>query len=99
MRSMSAKKSLSVQDLKHLLSEILDQRPDISIRYRLMGEMWNTSFMRIVFTTDSGAFFRDDKHNRLVHLSKLNSIIQFELNNRFRDFLAHVHYDIIPTRR
>jgi hypothetical protein len=96
MHSMSIKKkSLTILELKRLLTEILDQRPDICVRYRLIGAMWNTGFTRVVFTTDSGAFFRDETHNRLMHVSTLDKIIQFEIDHTFQNFEAHFHYDVV----
>jgi hypothetical protein len=36
---------ISTADLKKLLLSLRQERPDICLRYRLLGELWNTQFM------------------------------------------------------
>ena len=88
---------ISVLELKRLLIELKEYRPDICVRYRLMGEMWSSSFMEIVMVTDRGILLNDESTNRLVSLSDLSTVIQFEIDNRFRDFQPHFHYDVVPS--
>lgn len=94
MRSKT-KKALTILELKRLLIEIQEQRPDICVRYRLMGEMWKPHFFRIILITDTGGFFRDESNDRLMHISTLDKIIQFEIDHSFQQFQPHFHYDIV----
>jgi hypothetical protein len=88
------KKSLSVLELKRLLVEIQEQRPDIYIRYRLLGEMWRPNFMKIISVIERGIFLKDEQAYQLIHLQNLANIMQFEIDHNFQNFEAHFHYDI-----
>jgi len=89
------KKALTVLELKRLFIEIQEQRPDICVRYRLMGEMWKSHFFTIVLITETGGFFRDESNDRLMHISTLDKIIQFEIDHGFQHYQPHFHYDIV----
>jgi hypothetical protein len=88
---------ISVLELKRLLIDIKEYRPDIGVRYRLIGEMWNPSFMEVVLVTEKGILFNDEASNKLIALSDLTMIMQFEIDNRFREFQPHFHYDVVPS--
>lgn len=92
--SRSKKKSLSVLELKRVLVEIQEQRPDICIRYRLIGEMWRPNFMKIISVVEKGIFIKDEIAYQLIHLQNLENIMQFEIDHNFQNFEAHFHYDI-----
>ncbi len=91
------KSKISVLELKRLLIEIKEYRPDICVRYRLLGEMWNPSFMKVIWVSARGILLRDAPCNRLISLSDLGMVMQFELDNRFRDVQPHFHYEVIPS--
>jgi hypothetical protein len=88
---------ISVLELKRLLIEINEYRPDICVRYRLLGEMWSPNFMKVMMVTERGIVMSDEPSNRLISLSDLGMVMQFELDNRFRDFQPHFHYEVIPS--
>ena len=89
--------NISVIELRRLLVELKEYRPDICIRYRLMGEMWSSFFMKVTLVTERGILLTDELGKRLISLSDLTSVMQFEIDNRFRDFQPHFHYDVIPS--
>jgi hypothetical protein len=83
-------------ELKRLLIELQQKRPDICIRYRLLGEMWVINAMRVIHVSDKGALLNDEQNNRLINLSDLSSIMQFELDSPFMGFQPHFHYHVQP---
>ena len=87
---------VSVLELKRLLVELKDKRPDISIRYRLLGEMWAQHFMRILRITEKGVMLNDEASNKLVIITDLANIMQFEVDNRFQNFQPFYHYEVKP---
>ena len=70
----------------------------INFRYRLIGEMWQSVFMRVLFVTETGVMLRDEINNRTILLSELKMIIQFELDSGLHTFDPNFHYDVIPCQ-
>jgi hypothetical protein len=92
---MSKSKSLiTVVELKRLLTDLKEKRPDICIRYRLLGEMWISHYRRVVVLTERGALFNDEEINKLINLADLSMIMQFELDQAFQEYQPHFHYDV-----
>jgi hypothetical protein len=87
-------KAVSVLELKRLLVELCDKRPDICIRFRLLGEMWFQHFMRIVLVTEEGVILNNEVSNKLFRVRDLANVMQFEIDRRFQNFRPHYHYDI-----
>lgn len=90
---------ISALELKRLLTELKDKRPDICIRYRILGEMWKDNFFRIHLIRDSGAIFHDMVENKLYTISDLSTVMQFELDAAFQNFQPHYHYDVMPSEK
>jgi hypothetical protein len=88
---------ISVLELKRLLVELKDRRPDICFRYRLLGEMWKPNFMRIIDISEKGAVLNDENNNKLLFLPDLTQVMQFELDAKFQQFQPHFHYEVQPT--
>jgi hypothetical protein len=89
--------NVSVITLKRLLVELKEKRPDICIRYRSMGALWNRNFTKVVLVTERGALFNDEVLNKLITVRDLSVIMQFELDNRFQNFHPHFHYNLDPS--
>src|SRR5688572_22711021 len=85
---------ISVFDLKNLLVRLKEERPDICVRYRLLGEMWVVNPMRILAITEKGAIFRDESTSKLVNLPSLSLVMQFEIDAPFLGFQPHYHYHV-----
>jgi hypothetical protein len=92
-----SKSLISVLELKRLLVELKEKRPDICLRYRLLGEMWIINFMRVIHVTEKGALLNDERKNRLINLTDLSSVMQFEIDAPFQGFQPHFHYHVKPT--
>ena len=73
---------ISVLELKRLMVDLSEKRPDICIRFRLLGELWSMNFLRVMRVTDKGAVLLDESHG-LVSVSDLNFIMQFEIDKPF----------------
>jgi hypothetical protein len=93
---MSKTNTVPVLEFRRLLYELKDLRPDICVRLRLLGEMWQISHCRVVQLTEKGAVLNDESVNRLLLVTDLSNVIQFELDHNFQNFQAHFHYNVDP---
>lgn len=73
-----------------------ESRPDICIRYRLLGGLWIKHFRRVILVTEKGALFNDEVSNKLYTLPDLSHIMQFELDRSFQEYQPFFHYDVRP---
>ena len=88
---------ISVIEFKRLLIDIRQCRPDICVRFRLLGEMWAVQFMAVLAVSDKGAIFTIDGNNSIVVVSDLTNIMQFEIDKPFRGYQPYFHYEVHPT--
>jgi hypothetical protein len=88
------KSLISVTELKRLLVTIVDYNLPICIRYRLLGEMWQPQFMRVVKVTENGVLLNDEKRGRLILVPDLTHLTQFELDGRLHTFEPNYHYTL-----
>lgn len=88
---------IPVLEFRRLLYELKDLRPDICIRLRLIGEMWQTNHHRVLKLTEKGAALYDERGNKLVFVQDLSNVMQFELDHSFHQYQAHNHYTVNPT--
>src|SRR3954468_3605429 len=91
---MDTKSLISVVELKRLLVTILDFDMPICIRYRILGEMWQPNFLRVVKITEKGIILNDEVRNKTIVIPDLTQIIQFEIDGRIHNFQPHFHYDV-----
>lgn len=87
---------ISVLELRRLMVDLLEKRPDICIRFRLLGELWHIYFMRVMRITGKGALLFDENNN-MVSISDLNSVMQFEIEKPFQGFQPYFHYEVSPV--
>jgi hypothetical protein len=88
------KKAITISEIKRLFHELHDRQPYTCIRFRFIGEMWQQRFVQIFAITDDHAIFYDDVTKRLVKISDFASIMQFELDHNFQNFIAYFHYTV-----
>lgn len=86
---------ITTLQLKRLLVELLEHAQETSIRVRVMGELWQTHFMRVVNVSHDRFLLNDEIGNRLVSFL-FSSIIQIEMDHRFQQYEPYNHYDVIP---
>jgi len=87
-------KDISISELKRLLYELHDKQSYTCIRFRLLGAMWQKNFSRIFSINDDTIIFKDETSGRLLKLTDLTSIMQFELDHNFQQFIAYFHYSV-----
>lgn len=85
---------ISVLELRRLLYTIIDNRLDTCFRYRLLGEMWQPNFLRVVEVSEKGVLLNDEIANTFKCLPDLSQIMQFEIDVAVHNFLPHNHYDV-----
>jgi hypothetical protein len=88
---------IQVLELRRLLYELKDQRPDICIRFRLIGEMWQSSFSKVDKLTESGVILTSEATGLCVEIKDLREIVQFEIDGKYQNYLPHYHYNVTPT--
>lgn len=88
--------NVHVLELRRLLHALKDSGPDIGIRFRLIGEMWQSAHLRIFQITEKGVLMRDDHANKVIYIPDLNNVMQFELDQSFQQYQPHFHYSVDP---
>lgn len=88
---------ISVNEFKKMLATISDCRAEIGLRYRLIGEMWEQNYMRILRFTDFGLLLNDSSKNRVVVIRDLSQIMQFEIDASFHHYQPYFHYNVNPA--
>lgn len=86
---------ISVLELRRLMVDLSEKRPDICIRFRLLGELWSVNFLKVIRLTEKGAILLDDALG-LVSVSDLNFVMQFEIDKPFQGFQHYYHYEVTP---
>lgn len=84
--------------LRQLLFALKEHRPDICIRYRLMGNMWTTNFLRVIKLTEKGVLLNDEISNKFISITDLSHLIQFELDKPFQSYMPYFHYDVVTSQ-
>lgn len=85
---------VSAVELKRLLHEIHDLRPDICIRLRLLGQMWQPNFWRVFVVTETGAVLFNEQTSKAEIIGNFAEVVQFEIDSRFQNFQPHNHYTV-----
>jgi hypothetical protein len=88
------KSTVSVLEFRRLLHEIKDRRPELCIRFRLMGQLWEPFFMNVLILTEQGGVFGESSRGSTKSLDDLSKVIQFELDKSFHGYQAHFHYEV-----
>ncbi|HYC83870.1 MAG TPA: hypothetical protein VEB86_01555 [Chryseosolibacter sp.] len=89
-------KGISVIELKRLLVDLKDKRPDIGVRFRVIGDLWDKNFASIVLVTDRGVILNDESNANICTIPDLKNVIQFEIDGPFQNFQPYNHYDVNP---
>src|SRR5688572_30484827 len=87
-------KAISITELKRLIHELHDKQAYTGIRFRFLGEMWQQRFLMIFNVYDDQTILFDETTKRLLRLTDLSSIVQFEVDHNFQQYLAHFHYNV-----
>jgi hypothetical protein len=90
------KTDIDFLELKRLLTDILEKRPEISIRYRLIGHLWNNNFFAIKTLVDDDVIFVELSLQKNIRV-RIQDIIQIELDGSFQAYRPNFHYTISPA--
>lgn len=96
-KPMTKPKKVTSQELRQLLHHIQNPRLHICIRFRLIGQLWQSHFMRVVLVVEEGVTFEDEKESKLLSIKNLNDIMQFELDQPLFQYEPHYHYEVQPS--
>ena len=98
LKSFEAASKISVLELRRLLVLLSENAQTICFRYRLMGQMWQSHFMRVSEVTDKGVFLKDLIEDKLILISDLSMIMQFELDGPIHSFAPNFHYTVVQDQ-
>lgn len=91
-------KKVAILELRRLLVELKEHRPDICIRLRLIGQMWSQKFLRVIRLTEQGGVLLNDENlSQFTAIPNLSHIMQFELDKPFQLYQPFFHYDVVTT--
>lgn len=91
------KGQVPVLEFKRLLHLLMDSSPDTGVRYRLMGEMWQPGYFRVLHLTDKGVALQDEQTRKLTLINDLSHVMEFELDQAFQQYQPHFHYSVDPA--
>jgi hypothetical protein len=91
---MPERNALSTLQLRQLLIDIKENAPNVCVRFRLIGEMWQEQMMRVVVVSDERVLLLNETENKLVSIT-IQHVMQFEVDNKFKILEPYNHYDII----
>ena len=83
-------------ELKRILIALSTYTKSICFRWRQIGEIWMKRHCRVIDVKDKMVVLLDEVDNR-YYLVRINSIMQFDLDERFQQFQPHFHYDVVPS--
>lgn len=87
------RQTYTVTHLRRTLIDILEHGQNVCVRFRAMGEMWQTNFVRVVSVTEQRVLVNDETRNQLISV-ELSRIVQFEIDHRFKGLEPHNHYEV-----
>ena len=92
---------ITISEFRKLLFDLKNVRPDIQIRYRLLGDVWHPNFVSISnlpnlddFEDSKLVVLHDDINSKKIVIENLADIVQFEIESPFGAFRPHFHYYI-----
>lgn len=88
------KRVIPALELKRILIDIYEHRVDINVRFRLVGQMWQNHFARVVTVIEDRILLNNETQKQFISLD-LKHVIQFEIDGKFREFEPNFHYDIV----
>jgi hypothetical protein len=88
-------RKVSITEFKRLLYDIRDRRPDVRVRVRMIGKMWAEDFCVVDVIRENECTLFDDSRNKILQITNLQEVIQFELECPFFGYQAFYHYDLV----
>ena len=94
---MSINNLVPVLELRRLLYSMKESRPDIGVRFRLMGELWQPNFSSVLLFTENGVAVQEEHTNKVLFVPDLANVMQFEIENAFQQYEPYFHYSVDTT--
>ena len=94
--SAGVREQISTMELIQLVQDLADSRQDICIRFRLIGEMWQTSHARVLTVREKAVTLNVETMNQVIIIPDIGKVMQFELDKPFKNYQPHFHYAVIP---
>lgn len=88
-----SKQNIDIVELRRLLTDILDKRPDIAVRYRLIGQLWQNSFFPVRRLTDKEVIFLNIGQQVFTKVL-ISDITQIEIDGSFQGYRPNFHYTV-----
>jgi hypothetical protein len=85
---------IHVLELRMLLFDLKKNGKGVCIRFRMLGEMWQNHYSKVLNITETGAAFIEEPTNKLIFVQELNNVMQFEIDKPFQNYKPHFHYSI-----
>lgn len=89
--------TITREDLRMILSQIKDFRPDVHVRFRLLGKTWQRNFCRVFVVSEAGIVLIDPIENKVEIVSNLGEITEFEIDSRFQHFSSYSQYQVVDA--
>lgn len=88
---------LSPVELKRLLSEISSYKPSTGFRCRQVGGMWMQRHCQVMTVNEGSVVLYDEKETKYTMVD-INSVMQFDIDERFQNFHPHHHYTVAGNK-
>jgi hypothetical protein len=85
---------VTVLELRRLLVELAEHSSSVCIRFRLLGELWQTHHCKVLKLSGDGVALLDEPSNKLFFIQDLNKIMQFEIDGQYQNYQPHYHYTV-----
>lgn len=96
MRTEKNTQLVNALELKQILISLSQYNNHICFRWRQVGELWMRHHCRVTDVKDKTVVLLDESDSR-YHLIRINSIMQFDLDERFQHYQPNFHYDVSPA--
>jgi hypothetical protein len=90
-----SKNAITIFQLKRLIYDLKHKQSYTCMRLRLLGEMWETSFLQIVSINEDTAIFSTESTGKFLIIERVANIMQFEIDHGFQNYKPHYHYNVI----
>ena len=87
------KDTLTTLELRQALIGLKEHATNTCIRLRMLGEMWQDYFQRIISISEERVLLYDEVKNKLQSFA-ISHVMQFELDHKFRELQPHYHYSV-----
>jgi hypothetical protein len=85
---------ISTEELRQLLQSLQGTKAGASFRCRVLAKLWIPAFARVVSIEAKRLVLFDEVKCASFTIEDLEYIIQFEIDQRHRQFEPHLHYTI-----